>query len=119
MANVVPECHRSFEAPTGNRDALRKRAHYRSYAADSYNFIHTRGAHLLVRATVVSLAFAFSRWVPSEPAGTDPRRLPLFHLHFGPRRTEARDRELGRRAVLSPAIVTSEKSRREQKAWII
>lgn len=52
----------------------------------------TRGTLPLVRTTVVSLARV--RFLPTgyhrKPVGADPRRLPLFLLHFGPRRAEAR-----------------------------
>lgn len=117
----VPSCVCVVHPPTGNRDALRKRAHYRSYAA-GYNFIHEERSISLARAFTFSRRF-FHRGEP----GSDPLGflyfLPSSSLLPSPSfRSLSREdeRTIRRRAVaLALAIVTSEKSRRGQKAWII
>lgn len=84
--------------PTGNRDALRKRAHYRSYAGQAVTISFTRRALPLVRTTVVSLArvrFLPTGSIRSSRCPTHLGRLPLSLVHFGPRRAEARGRGLG------------------------
>lgn len=111
---AILSCVCVVHPPRGNRDALRKRAHYRRYAT-GYNFIHE------VPAPSRSFAFTFSRRVPSgEPDVPRPPRLPLLlplypssYLlhHLGPCRAVAEDDSATRGTLAGDCYVRKKPSR--------